>query len=188
MNMNKSTICWPARLLLAALALSAGALAQMPGPAHLSGFINDYTAANLKAAGPWEVRGEWSLLVKGDSNQADFSATLTMVRSDFAVILNNAQIDNPSTRTPHTHHITLVDGTVTALANGIQVDGLATITASGSPAPFSPSHVQIKITGGSSVALSNIGVTFLDGAAGHFGDQPLEGVVRAKPDPPSDPD
>ena len=187
--MKRKTVGWPVRLLLAALALSTSVLAQVPAPAHLSGFINDYTAATLKAAGPWEVRGEWSLAVKGDSNQANFSATLTMIRSDLWVIANNANANDPSARSPHTHHITVVGGTVIPQGNGFEVDGLATITASGTQASFSPSHVQIRITGGSDVALSNISLTFLDaGAAGHFGDQPLEGVVRAKAHPSSDSD
>jgi hypothetical protein len=80
----------------------------------------------------------------------------------------------------HTHHITLVDGVVTPLANGFRVTGAATITGNGAfPAPFGPnSTVQIDITGGNSVTFSNIRATFGGDATTHFGLHALSGVVR----------
>jgi len=156
-------------------AVSIGAVAQRSTHAHLSGLINDYTPASV--AGPWEICGEWSLRVKGEAGKADFSAALTMVRSDLGV----SDLNSPAARNAHTHHITLVDGTVTPVANGFRVSGMATITANGTfPAPFGPSStLQIDVTGGNSVTFSNIKLTFGGDAAGHFGTQAVNGVVRS---------
>jgi hypothetical protein len=155
------------------LAISAGALAQTPTHVKLSGLFNDFTPAG--ASGAWEVRGEWSLKVKGDSGTADFSAALTM------------GLSTPTARNAHTHHITLADGTVTPLANGFRVNGTATITGNGSyPPPFGGSStVQIDITGGNTVAYSNIKLTFGGDAVAHFGPQPVNGVVRTVKQPES---
>jgi Bacterial regulatory proteins, luxR family len=51
-------------------------LAQAPPPEHLSGIISDYTPliSNANPTGPWEMRGSWSLHLKGISGGADFSA------------------------------------------------------------------------------------------------------------------
>ena len=70
--------------------------------------------------GPWEVRGHWSLKVKGKSAKADFSAALTMERSDRGVKNGKGDFDNTNNNNPtpcnaHTHHITLVDGLVTTI-------------------------------------------------------------------------
>src|ERR1700758_1853989 len=40
---------------------------------HLSGLINDYTPVT-GVSGPWGIRGEWSLNLRGDSGNATFSA------------------------------------------------------------------------------------------------------------------
>ncbi|MCU1271738.1 MAG: hypothetical protein JWN74_3032 [Acidobacteriaceae bacterium] len=154
------------------LVISMGALAQAPTQAKLSGLFNDYTPAT---SGAWEVRGEWSLRVKGDSGTADFSAALTM------------GLSTPTARNAHTHHITLVDGVVTSLTNGFRVTGTATITGNGSyPPPFGGSStVQIDITGGNTVAYSNIKLTFGGDAVAHFGPQPVNGVVRTVKQPES---
>jgi hypothetical protein len=157
------------------LAVSLGALAQTPTLMNFRGLINDYTPASV--SGPWEVRGQWSLKVKGDSGTADFSAALTMVRSDLGV----TDLNSPAARNAHTHHITMVNGTVTPLTNGFRVSGPATITGNGNyPPPFGGSStLQIDIVGGNSVAYSNIKLTFGGDAAGHFGSQAVNGVVRS---------
>jgi len=175
-------------IAILALTVGIGALAQPPKHMKFSGTMNDYTPAT-GVSGPWEVRGHWSMKVKGESGKADFSAALTMERSDQGVILNgkgdfdNANNNTPTPRNAHTHHITLVDGMVTIIPNGFRVTGPAIITGNGAyPPPFgAPSSLQIDITGSTgpnSVAFSNIAVTFLDAAAKHFGTHPMNGVVR----------
>ena len=69
------------------LALGISALAQTPKHMRFRGLFRDYTPANNPAtvAGPWEVGGEWSLELKGESDKVDFSAALTMVHSDLGV-------------------------------------------------------------------------------------------------------
>jgi hypothetical protein len=173
--MHSKAFWWMARIGAVVLAVTFGAVAQNSTQVRFRGLINDYTPASV--GGPWEVRGEWSLKVKGESGKADFSAALTMVRSDLGV----ADLNSPAARNAHTHHITLVDGTVTPLANGFRVSGSATITGNGNyPPPFGPSStLQIDIVGGNSVAFSNIKVTFGGDAAGHFGSQVVNGVVRS---------
>jgi hypothetical protein len=162
------------------VAASIGGLAQTPRETHFRGTISDYTPQSV--GGPWEVRGLWSLKVKGDSGTADFSAALTMVRSDMGVMLSGGgDLNSAKQRNAHTHHITLVDGTVTPLTNGFRVTGTATITGNGAfPPPFGPdSTVQIDITGGNSVTFSNIQLTMGGDAAMHFGTNPINGVVRS---------
>jgi hypothetical protein len=155
-----------ASLLAIILALSSQGLAQ--APAHkLAGTINDYTAA-LDAAGPWHISGEWSLSLKGDSGKGDFSAALTMVRADNAA------------RAAHTHHGMLVDGDVTLLAHGFRIAGAAGMTCNGNLAGFSGSTVDIQVTGGNALELSNVTVTFGGAAAGHFGDQAVHGVITQR--------
>lgn len=174
--MKRRLMMWGVGLVV--LAMSIGAQAQSSRPVHFKGLINDYTPANVSPVGPWEVRGQWSLRLEGESGKADFSAALTMLRSDYWVVANAANVNDPSTRVPHTHHITLEDGVVTPIANGFRVTGAIVATGSGNPAPFGQSStLQIDITGGSSVAFSNIKLTFGGDAVGHFGSQPLDGVV-----------
>jgi hypothetical protein len=117
----------------------------------------------------------------GGSGTATFSADFTMVRSDYWVVLNPSEEDLPQDRTPHTHHISFDDGVVTLITGGFQVTGTATITASGSPAGFSPSPLTIQIVGGTSIPYSNIKLTFGSPASGHFGTYSLDGVVLNKP-------
>jgi hypothetical protein len=162
------------------VAVSIGGLGQTPRGVNLRGTISDYSPQSV--SGPWELRGHWSLKVKGDSGTADFSAALTMVRSDLGVMLSGGgDLNSPKQRNAHTHHITLVDGTVTPLTNGFRVTGNATITGNGTfPPPFGPnSTVQIDITGGNSVTFSNIQLTMGGDAALHFGSNPFTGVVRS---------
>ena len=161
-------------MCLVLVAVTAGITGSAQGsvPQRFSGFINDYSAGG---GGPWHVAAEWELHLKGDSGKADFSAAVAMVRSDLWVVLNNADPADTEARSPHTHHITLADGVVTSITNGIRVSGTANVTGSGNPAFVSP--VQIDITGGTAVAFSNIKVTFSGAAANHFGTLPLDGVV-----------
>lgn len=162
------------------LALCIGAMAQAPPPGNFSGMINDYTAGTtVMPVGPWEIRGPWSLMLRGTSGMATFSADLTMVRSDYWVVLNPNEQDFPQDRTPHAHHISFDDGVVTLINGGFQVTGTAAITANGSPAGFSPSPLTIQIVGGSTIPFSNIHMTFGSPASGHFGTYPLDGIVSS---------
>lgn len=175
------------------LAVGAGALAQTRNHLKFRGLINDYTpASTVNPGGPWEVRGHWSLAVKGEYGKADckadFSAALTMERSDEGIKENgngDFNDENPMDRMAHTHHITLVDGVVTTIPGGFQVKGPATVTANGAfPPPFGSEIpvLTIDITGGTgenSVEFSNITLAFGDPADKHFGTQPLHGVVHA---------
>jgi len=148
------------------LALSSQGRAD--GPAHrLAGTIDDYTAA-LDAAGPWEVSGKWSVALKGESGKGDVNLALSMVRADSA------------TRSAHTHHVTLRNGEVTALANGFRVSGPALMSSNGNLAGLSGSTVTVDVTGGDAIPDSNITITYAGAAAGHFGDQPLHGVVTGR--------
>jgi len=170
------------RLALVGLfVLSAGTWtrAEAPDGLKLTGFINDYTVAS---AGSWEIHGAWSLHAKGSSGKADFSAALTMERSDYWLATTpSADPNNPATRNAHTHHIDVTDAAVTAIPNGFRLTGAATITANGSTPPFgTASTIQIDITGGDLVELSNVKLTFGGNAVSHFGAQPLSGVIRTR--------
>ena len=78
---------------------------------HFSGVINDYSPSTV-SGGPYEIRGEWSLDVQR-AGTANFSADLTMETSDYG-ITGATQVDptNPATRSPHTHHISVTNATV----------------------------------------------------------------------------
>jgi hypothetical protein len=168
------------RIGVLVLAVSTGALAQAPKHMIFRGLISDYTPQTISGqpVGPWEMRGVWSLIVKRWDGKADFSAALAMVHSDLGV--TGGDLNSSVARGAHTHHITLVDATVTPLANGFRVSGPAIVTGNGAfPAPFGPnSTLQIDITGGNTIAYSNIQLTFTGDAVKHFGSQPINGVVR----------
>lgn len=186
--------------IIAALLLTVGtgAQAQAPSPRHLSGVINDYTPAT-GVAGPWEMHGSWSLKLKGDSGKADFSAVLTMEHSDYWVLANPTAppappvVDNPAARSPHTHHVTMSDATVSydtsvcpannppTTSAGLVVTGPVSITGNGNPAPFEakgPSSLQVCITGGADVQFANVTLVLTGPATGHFGSHAINGVVR----------
>lgn len=154
-----------AALVTIVVALTSHGLAQSGAPNKLGGIIDDFSPV-LDANGPWQLSGQWSLKLKGDSGSGDFSAALNMVRAEY---VNN--------RSAHTHHVTISNGQVTPLANGFQISGNAIITVNGNPAGFSGSPVTVQVTGGSAVAFSNITLTFGGGAVMHLGDQPFHGVV-----------
>jgi hypothetical protein len=200
------------------LAVGICARAQAPTPTHLSGLINDYSPETIsgKVVGPWEMHGKWSLDLKGRSGLADFSAEMTMELSDHAmeVAIANAvaagtvppTFDDPETRTPHTHHITMKDAKVSYPAAGVcpnyppptnttnpgfMMTGPAYITGNGGPAPFSKgdtvlSMLQVCVNGGSDVPFSNVTLVFGTPASGHFGAQAIHGVVRHSKLPDSD--
>src|SRR5580698_5629079 len=80
---------WTARTVAVVLVLAAGVGAQGQYWEHkdkiLSGVINAYTPQTA-TAGPYEVRGPWSLTLKRDGTKADFSAAVNMEFSDGWVI------------------------------------------------------------------------------------------------------
>jgi hypothetical protein len=208
--MNSKALRWMASVVaVVILAVAMCARAQAPTPTHFSGLINDYSPETIsgKVVGPWEMHGKWSLDLKGRSGLADFSAEMTMELSDHAmeVAIANAiaagttppSFDDPETRTPHTHHITMKDAKVSYPAAGvcpayatpntttlgIMVSGPAYITGNGGPAPFSKndtvlSTLQVCVNGGTDVPFSNVSLVFGAPASGHFGAQAVHGVVR----------
>lgn len=168
--------------LVGVLVLAASSSGQAHGPrvVHFRGLINDYT---IPTFGSWEVRGIWTLDVNQKSNRADFTATLTMERSDLFFVNTAADPNSLEARNAHTHHIAVRNAVVTPIAGGFRLSGPATITGNGAPAPFetSPptSTLQIDIIGGSLVTFSNITLTFGGAAVRHFGSEPVAGAVRA---------
>ena len=185
------------KFAVSAVAVCAVALiaaqAQDLRPVRFSGTIHDFTPSTV-SGGPYEMRGDWSLdILKG--GLANFSADLAMETSDYG-ITGATQVDptNPATRSPHTHHIALTNAAVsydtsTCPANspattvsGVMVTGSSTTSGNGSPASFESkgaSTVQVCIMGGSIVSFSNMTLVYSGPATGHFGTQPIHGVVRS---------
>jgi hypothetical protein len=149
------------------LSFAGPVYAQSAAPTKLEGLVHDYTAA-LDASGPWQLVGEWSAILKDSSGRVDVMVSLSMLRSEV------------DARSAHTHHVGLHNMVATPITGGYRISGPATITSNGAAAPFSGSTVVMDITGGAVVPLAKIAITFQGAAAGHFGDQPIEGVVRAK--------
>jgi hypothetical protein len=174
--MKRRSLCWMAGAGILVLAASAGAGSNPSVHGRFEGVISDHTPQDA-LGGPWEIRGVWSLTVKGHSVRADFSAALAMELSD----LGTPDLNDPAARVAHTHHITLVNAAVTSLSNGFRVSGPATITGNGKyPPPFGGSStVQVDVTGGNSVPFSNVALTFGGDAANHFGTQLVHGVVSS---------
>lgn len=179
---------WIAFVGLLVLAGGRTGYAQAPGDfryngLHFTGSLNDFTTPLF---GSWVVSGVWTLDMTGGPNAAQFSAALTMERSDlFFADRPLASADTLSVRNAHTHHISVVQGSVTPIPGGFRVTGSASetvVTGNGATAPFETtppsSTVQIDITGGNLVAFSNVAVTFGGAAAKHFGTNPLAGVVE----------
>ena len=151
-------------LALVGAAVTTTSLAKTGFETKLEGTINDFTA-DLGGGGPWIVHGPWTLEIQGESGKADFSAALSMVRSD------------NTTRSAHTHHVGLTNGDVTPIAGGYRITGAATMTSNGSQAGFSGGQITVDVVGGTSVPFSNVRLTFSGAAAVHFGTEPLDGVV-----------
>jgi hypothetical protein len=158
------------------------------GAISFRGQINAYSpqTAPTGTAGPYEIRGPWSLKLarEGGSDKFEFSAAVNMELSDGWVLTTNRNSSapfDPSARNAHTHHITMTEGEITELPNGgFQICGTGTVTLNGGPTPFAQqSHLTITITGGTDVEFSNITLVFGAPASGHFGGEPLSGVVRS---------
>jgi hypothetical protein len=166
-------------ILVLLLAESISALAQNAPNRRFSGLINDYSPeTTVSPTGPWEIRGTWQLTLRPKST-ANFSTDLNMELSDYTLVCCGIDPDLPAERTPHTHLITLVGGQVTQLdGGGFEVTGGSLlILKNGSPV-LPSSTLTIRVTGGTDAAYSNITLTFGGDAAGHFGTQPVNGLVR----------
>lgn len=175
-----------------ALVLAVGpVLAQELRRIHFAGAVNDYSPSTV-SGGPYEIHGQWALDVDR-SGLADFTADLNMETSDYG-ISDTTKVDpaNPATRVPHTHHVSVTGATLSydtsacpansppTTAGGVMITGTATTTGNGGPAPFEangPSKLQVCITGGSQVQFSNVTLVYTGPATGHFGTQPIHGVV-----------
>jgi hypothetical protein len=202
--MKSKTMWWMvSAVAVVVLALSIGALAQGPTPRHFRGLINDYTPGTVasKLVGPYVMHGTWSLDLKDRSNLADFSAAMDMELAEYTVVNGVVtQFDDPASRIPHTHHITMRDAVVSDATSacpnyppptnttnpGFMVSGPAYITGNGGPAPFSKddtvlSMLQVCVNGGKDVPFSNVTLVFGAPASGHFGMQAIHGVVRRSP-------
>lgn len=193
-------------LPLLLLVSGTSALAQEPGPMHLSGLVNDYSPASVKG-GPWEMHGQWSMDVhlRRESGTAewvaDFSADMTM--SDFGTTAGAIDTTKAG-QSPHTHHIKLTNAVTTwnmtgcptvspATLTGFQINGTVSLmTGNGSIAPFESdppsSTLQVCVTGGNAVTYSipnsNVSLVFGGLATTHFGPQAIHGVVhKASPGP-----
>jgi hypothetical protein len=168
-----------------------GAHAQDLRPVHFAGTIHDYSPSTVPG-GPYEMRAEWTLDVTGGA--ANFSADMAMETSDYG-ITGATQVDpaNPATRSSHTHHISLTNAKVTydtsvcpannppTTGAGLVVTGAVTTSGNGSPASFESkgaSTIQVCLMGGSEVTFSNMTLVYTGPATGHFGAQPIHGVVR----------
>ena len=136
------------------LVASVGALAQNSAATTFGGELNAYspqTTGSSGTTGPYEIRGPWSLTVKGST--ANFSADVNMEESDGWCISQNG--------------------------SNFDVTGSATIMANGTIAAISPSVLTIDVTGGTDRKFSNITLTFQAPASGHFGTEPVPGVIRS---------
>jgi hypothetical protein len=174
----------------------SGALAWNSTPEHFKGTISDYTPLNsaVSPTGPYEMRGHWSLDLKHDG-KADFSLFMTMELADYYLYSQNKipLPSDPTIRNAHTHHIAMHDAKLTLgptdcpddappTTPRFEVSGLADfITGNGNPGPFEakgPTTLHVCVTGGSDVKYSNMTVVMTGPATGHFGTQPIHGVVR----------
>ena len=180
-------------LSVLALLSATGAVAQVRGPAHFTGVLNDYTPANpLISGSPYEMHGQWSIDLHEWSSTADFLADMTM--SDYGS--TNGVLDaTKGGQNAHTHHIRLTNVRVTwdmigcpaypkpVPTGGFQLNGtVKLITGNGSNTTFEPtppaSTLQVCIVGGSEVPYANMTMVFTGPATNHFGTQAIHGVVR----------
>ncbi|MGA8492592.1 MAG: hypothetical protein WB711_19365 [Terriglobales bacterium] len=176
--MKRKHLRCAAQIGLLVLMASIGTLAQNRASQTLkfSGLINAYSPQTT--TGPYEVRGPWNLQLKGNSGKADFFAALNMVLSDgWVLTLGDGNFD-PNGRGAHTHHITMLNADVTAITGGFKINGTAIVTLNGSPAPISPTPLEVDITGGTTVKFSNVALIFGSPGSMHFGTEPLPGVIR----------
>jgi hypothetical protein len=198
--MNGKSFSWAVRIMVG-LVLAAGtsASAQYLPQTHFSGVINDYPVSANPTAGPWELRGPWTLNLQPWSGTANFSAALTMEYSDIAATASGGA--GADARKQHTHHITMKGATLiqnppqSDCPTGItpfptytweiEVKGMADVTGNGgSPFP-GPVPLQVCLGGGPNLAISNITLVFTNlsngspsPATNHFGAPAIHGVVR----------
>lgn len=191
-------------VLAAGIGGQARADGSPPLPTHFSGLINDYTPTSDSttskpiSGSPYEMHGQWALDLNARRSTATFSAEMTMETSEVA---NASSVFDPAALGAHTHHISVNDGVVHGLptdwltmcptlkppaSGGFAITGSAYVTANGSNPPFgNPSPVTICILGATStgtpgtayVQYSNLTLTIGEKAAGHFGTEPIHGVV-----------
>ncbi len=178
----KSKHFWRVACITVVVTLGTGriTLAQTPAATEFSGVIHDYSpSTTVSPNGPWEMRGTWTLTLDGQSGKGDFSAALTMELSDYTRTASNVDSASGSdSRMQHTHHISILGGTVAQIATGgFTLTGPVSVTKDGSPAPFASSTLTVSITGGKTVEYSNLTLQFQGGAPGHFGAQLIHGVV-----------
>jgi hypothetical protein len=198
--MNGKSFWWAVRVVLGlVLAAAMGASAQNWPRRHFSGVINDYPVSANPTAGPWELRGPWSLDLQPWSGTANFSAALTMEFSDIAAAASGGA--GADARKQHTHHIMMKGATLilnppqSDCPTGItpfptytweiEVKGMANVTGNGgSPFP-GPVPLQVCLGGGPNLEISNITLQFTNLSTGepspatnHFGAPPIHGVVR----------
>ena len=174
--MQKRYILVGLALALTACAFAASAFYDAPSPTKLEGVIHDFSPQSTAPTGPYVVSGPWSLQFQ-PSGSASFSAALTMVRSDLNVAAFGGP-DSQAARNFHTHHIDVTDGSVTTVNNVLIATGNARITSNGNEV-FPGSSVRVEVSGGNTVAPSNMKLTILGPAAAHFTTEPYEGVVLA---------
>jgi hypothetical protein len=157
--------------------MAPAASAQDAPEMRMTGILADHVWVDVGAGqGAWQVTGTWSARVSGSSGKGEFVAAILGVRSDLWVIQTEANAQT-TTRSPHTHHVALLDATVSAIPGGIRLSGNAVITTNGNVADFSGSLVIVDITGGNTLQFSNMQLTFLGASTGHFGSHTYDGVV-----------
>jgi hypothetical protein len=102
-------------------------------------------------------------------------ATILGVRSDLWVLQTGA---DPQTteRAAHTHHVALLDATLTPIQNGVRLTGNAIITSNGQLS-FSSSPIVVDLTGGDTVQFSNMKLWFQGASNEHFGSHAYDGAV-----------
>jgi hypothetical protein len=193
--MKTNTLWWTLRGgAVLVLAVAIGALAEPRTPRHFGGVINDYTPISGGTTA-YEVRGPWSLNLKGESGTADFSAALTM---ELSVLGQSPANVSSASLMQHTHHITMKDAAVSietvettncptfyppTSGSVLVVTGDASVTANGNViTPFDPSGgtspLAVCISGGPNVPYANVTLQFGKPASMHFGSQAIHGVVR----------
>jgi hypothetical protein len=183
---------------ICAIAIAVAAIALVRAQAqdlrlvHFDGVISDYSPSTV-SGGPYVMHGDWSLDVQRGGT-ANFSADFNMETSDYG-ISDATAVDpaNPATRSPHTHHLSMTNATVSydtsacpanspaTTVSGLAVTGKPTTTANGGPAPFDPNNsstLQVCIMGGAEVNYSNVTLVYSGPATAHFGAQAIHGVVR----------
>jgi hypothetical protein len=189
----------------AALAASASTTAVARGssrlPMHYSGVLSDYTPASVNGTpikgAPYEMHGNWDLDLNAARSKAVFSAAIAMETSE---VVNTDPDFDPGKLSPHTHHISVMDGVVHAgpmdwktmcpavgaVTGGFVVTGSAYVTANGANPPFgNPSPVTIcvlgvsntLVPGAATVTFANVTLTIGAPSSAHFGPQAIHGVV-----------